>query len=102
MEEFPTYKVMSPIGEPVTRRIEPAPPLADMEGKKLGFMWTIYTNGDLLVDVLIDLLKKRFKQIETVKLPASKGGLWGEYPDESIREVAREAGVDGVVVTVGG
>jgi hypothetical protein len=102
MERSATYEVMSPVGEAVSKTVEPASPLMDLERKKIGFMWTIYTNGDLLADVFMDLLRKRFKQIETVKLPAAKGGLWGEYPAESIAEVVREAGVDGIVVTVGG
>lgn len=102
MQEGIRYDVMSPVGEPVAKKVLPARPIPDLEGKKIGFMWTIYTNGDILADALMDLLSKRFEKIETVKLPAGKGRRWGEYPDESIEEVVREAGVDGVIVTVGG
>jgi hypothetical protein len=102
MQPDKLYEVASPVGRPVTRKISPAPPLADLEGKKIGFMWTIYTNGDILADAFMGLLSKRFKSIQTVKLPAGKGQRWGEYPDQSIEDVVREAGVDGVIVTVGG
>jgi hypothetical protein len=96
------YEVASPVARPVTRKTALAGPIPDLKGKKIGFMWTIYTHGDTLADALMDVLGKHFENIETVKLPAGKGRRWGEYPDESIEEVVREAGVDGVVVTVGG
>jgi hypothetical protein len=97
-----TFEALSPVAEPLSRNISPAAPLAELEGKKIGFMWTIYTNGDLLADALGDLLRKRFKGLQTVKLPAGKAQRWGEYPDHSIDEVVKDAGVDAVVVTVGG
>jgi hypothetical protein len=96
------FEVMSPVGQPVAKKISPAPPISKMEGKKIGLMWTIYTNGDVLADALIESLGKRIKDIETVKLPSAKGRRWGEYPDESVEDVVREAGVDGIIVTVGG
>ena len=102
MESLHSYAALSPVAEPLGRKISPASPLAGLEGKKIGFMWTIYTNGDLLADALMDLLHKRFVDLQTVKLPAGKAQRWGEYPDHSIEEVIEEAGVDAVVVTVGG
>ncbi len=102
MQITPSYEALSPVAEPLSRKIAPAPPIAGLEGKKIGFMWTIYTNGDLLADALIDLLRKRFAKLEAVKLPAGKTRRWGEYPDHSIADVVREAGVDAVVVGVGG
>ncbi len=97
------YEALSPVAEPLARKISPASPLARLEGRKIGFMWTIYTNGDLLADALIDLLRKRFVNIETVKLPAGRARHWGEYPDHAtIADVVKESGVDAVVVGVGG
>ena len=101
MQAYKAYNVVSPLGELVTQNISPAPPLVDLEGKRIGFIWTIYTNGDVLAEALMDLLGKRFKDIKTVKLTAGKGVSWGDYPDESIEEVVKEASVDAVIVTVG-
>jgi len=101
MQTGKTYEVVSPLGDAVTKKIFPAPPLPDLEGKRIGFIWTIFTNGDVLAHALMDLLGKRFKDVETVKLPGGKGLGWGDYPDESIEDVVREAGVDAVIVTVG-
>ncbi len=101
MQTREVYQVASPLGEQLTKKISPARPLPDLEGKKIGFMWTIFTNGDVLAEALMDLLGRRFENVETVKLPAGKGMSWGDYPDESIGELVREAGVDAVIVTVG-
>ena len=102
MPSMQPYEALSPLAEPLARTIAPASALAGLEGKKIGFMWTIYTNGDLLADALMDLLGKRFANVESVKLPAGKGQRWGEYPDHSIADVIKESAVDAVVVTVGG
>ena len=96
------YEVVKPIGESLSEVISPADPLPGLEGKKIALIWTIFNNGDVLADALIDLLGKRLKDIETVKLPAGKGVVWGGYPDESIGEVVREARVDAAIVLVGG
>ncbi len=102
MQSSKLYEALSPAGQPLDRKISPASPLAELDGKKIGFMWTIYQNGNSLAEALMDLLSKRFKNIETVKLPAGKGRRWGDYPDKSIEDVVREAGVDAIIVTVGG
>ena len=102
MQVTQAYEALSPVAVPLTRKIGAAPPLASLEGKKIGFMWTIYTNSDLLAEALMDLLRKRFENLETVKLTAGKKQRWGEYPDPSIDEVVKESGVDAVIVGVGG
>ena len=102
MQTGETYKVASPLGKSIMKDISPAPPLPQLKCKRIALIWTIFTNGDVLAEALIDLLGKRFKDIETVKLPAGKGVEWGDYPEESIEEVVREAGVDAAIVMVGG
>lgn len=97
-----TYEVASPLGKSIVKEISPAHPIPQLAGKKLALIWTIFTNGDILADALTDLLHERFEDIETVKLPAGKGVKWGDYPDESIEDVVKEAGVDAAIVLVGG
>jgi len=96
------YEVVRPIGKSLSAVISPADPLPGLEGKKIALIWTIFNNGDVLADALTNLLGKRFKDIETVKLAAGKGVAWGGYPDESIGEVVTEAQVDAAIVLVGG
>ena len=102
MQTGKAYEVVSPLGKSLVKEISPAHPIPQLAGKKIAFIWTIFTNGDVLADTLMDLLHERFKDIETAKLPAGKEVMWGDYPDESIEDVVKEAGVDAAIVLVGG
>jgi hypothetical protein len=97
-----TYKVVRPLGKSGVKEFSPAPPVTNLEGRKIGIFWTIFTNGDLLADVLSAELYRRYKRMEVVRLPAGKKVKWGDYPDESIDAVAREAGIDAAIILVGG
>lgn len=98
----PMYEVVRPFGKRGVGRISPALPLQSLEGKTIGFMWTLYTNGGVLANDLMDLMGKQFKGLKFAKLPPGKGLKWGDYPDnQSIGSVVEEAGVDAVVVTIG-
>ncbi len=102
MPEEPMYEVARPFSKRSGDKISLAPPLEKFEGKKIGLMWVLFTNGDTLANSLIDLLGKRFNDIEFVRLPPGRDRVWGEYPHEpSIGDLVKEAGVDAVVVTIG-
>jgi hypothetical protein len=73
-----------------------------LEGKKIGFVWHVFANGDVLANAFADLLSKRFKNLESVKLPSGKGLKWSDYPDPSIKDVVKAAKVDALIATVGG
>ena len=96
------YEVISPLGKSTVKVIPPAPRLSTLEGKKIGLVWNVFMNGDVLSNAFADLLKKRFKQIETVKLPSGKGLKWGDYPDPSIKDLLKENKIDAVIASVGG
>ncbi len=97
------YDVVSPEGKHVVEDILPALPLVNLEMKKIAFIWTpSFTNGDILADAWLERLKDKFTNIETIKLAPGKGLGWGDYPDESIGDLANENGVDAAVVLVGG
>jgi len=104
----PHYEVVSPIGEAQTttrqgkEKIPSAPPLADLKGKKIGLLWTVFTNGDILLEALADWITKRHPGITCVKLMPGRNLNWGDYPDLSLPELAREMGIDAVIVTAGG
>ena len=97
----PTYEVVSPVGERLGEKISDAPAIPTLAGKTIGFVWTVFTNGDVLADAFADLLGKRFRGLNFIKLPSGKDLEWGDYPDISIGPVAVEAGVDAVIVAVG-
>jgi len=95
------YEVVSPLGKSTVKVVSPAPRLKSLEGKKIGLIWNVFANGDVLATALGDLLSKRFK-LETVKLPSGKGLKWGSYPEPSIKDVIKEAKIDALIATVGG
>lgn len=101
----PAYEVVSPLGETVAElgagKIAPTP-LGDLNGKKIGLVWTAFTNGDVILEAFMDLLDQRFEDLEFIKLPGTKGGSWGGHPDESVIDVAKEVGIDAAILAVGG
>ena len=104
----PHYEVLSPIGEAETttrqgkEKIPSAPPLGSLKGKKIGLLWTVFTNGDILAEALGDWLTKRYPGLECVKLMPGRNLQWGDYPDLSLPDLAREMGIDAAIVTAGG
>lgn len=101
-EKEPLYEVVSPLGQPVAKPVPCARPLDNLQGKKIGFVWNIFTNGDVLADSFTGLMRERFDDMKFVKLPSSKRGKWGEYPGPDFQDVVREAEVDAVIALVGG
>lgn len=104
----PLYDVVSPVGEAETttrqgkEKIPSAPPLVGLAGKKIGLLWTVFTNGDILLEAMADWIAKRYPGLECVKLMPGRNLNWGDYPDLSLPELAREMGVDAAIVTAGG
>jgi hypothetical protein len=96
------YEVVSPVGKSAVHVFPLSPRLSTLEGRKIGFVWNLFANGDVLADALADHLARRFKGLETVRLPSGKELRWGDYPDPSIREVVRESGIDALIATAGG
>ena len=72
------------------------------KGKKIGLLWTVFTNGDILLEALADWITKRHPGLTCVKLMPGRNLNWGDYPDLSLPELAREMGIDAVIVTAGG
>lgn len=110
MPAEPLYEVVSPAGEephgePGTAMsagsMAPAAPVADLNGKKIGLVWTLFTNGNILLEALRDLLAERYRGLEFVKLPPGRNLNWGDYPDRSLGAFARENGIDAAIVSVG-
>ena len=96
------YHVVSPVGKSAVRFFPLVQRLSTLEGKRIGFVWNLFANGDVLAEALAELLGRRFKGLESVRLPSGKGLRWGNYPDPSIGEIAREAGIDAIIATAGG
>ncbi len=111
MPTRPLYEVLSPVGQdpnakhgaaPGSGKFPPAAPLADLRDKKIGLIWTVFTNGNVLLKAFQDLLAKRFPTMKFVELPPGRNAKWGDYPDLSLPVFARESGIDAAIVTAGG
>ncbi len=108
----PIYEIVSPVGESVndkaaatgakSGKINPAAAVPDLNGKKIGLVWSAFKNGNVFLEAMEDLLGKRFKGAEFVKLPSGKGLRWGDHPQESMSELAREAKLDAAIAAVAG
>jgi len=108
----PVYEVVSPVGESVddkaaatgakSQRISPAAAVPDLNGKKIGLVWSAFKNGNVFLEAMEDLLGKRFKDTEFVKLPSGKGLRWGDHPQESMAELAKQVKLDAAIAAVAG
>ena len=96
------YEVVSPEGGTA---IEASPIISnlgtDLNGKKIGLVRVPFQNGDILLETLAGLMEKRFQGIEIVKVPSGRNLGWGDYPDNSLTEMVKEAGIRAAVVAVG-
>lgn len=106
MSNEPEYEIVSPVGEDLSRiegsrEIAPAPPLPDFNGRKIGLIWTEFTNGDVLLDAFEVLLAKRYPSLRFVKMPPGRNSEWGGTPDPTLTDFARELGIEAAIVTAG-
>jgi hypothetical protein len=106
VQHEPVYEVVSPAGvEPAVQDAGAAkysaPPLEHMAGKRIGLIWTVFPNGNLILEAFEKLLGARFSGMTFVKLPPGRGLLWGQNPDSSLAEVVREQSIDAAIVAAG-
>jgi hypothetical protein len=102
----PVYEVVSPTGDVRDasadgKKTFGAPPLEDLAGKKLGLIWTEFAHGDTALRTFGQHLGKRYPELELVDIEPGRNKRWGDLPDASIAELAREHGIDGAVVAAG-
>ncbi len=96
------YEVVSPAGNPIRELAsEIAGTGLDLTGKKIGLVMIPFPNGDTLLETLAGLLKQKITNLETVKIPSGKSLSRGDYPDASLTQVVKDAGIDGALVAVG-
>lgn len=102
----PVYEVVSPIGDPRDAKTNDkksfgASPLENLDGKKLGLIWTEFAHGDTALRAFRQHLSERYPDLDFVEMEPGRGRRWGDHPDATIAELARENGIDGAVVAAG-
>ena len=95
------YEVVSPAGKPAVKGIAQSGSGLELSGKKVGLVRIPFPNGDVLLEKLAELIGGRFDGMEFVKLPSGRTLNWGDYPDDSLTDIARESGIDAAMVAVG-
>jgi|GEM_PF-1426196 hypothetical protein len=103
---IPDYEVVSPIGDAGDASLSKnetvgAKPLDDLAGKKLGLVWTVFANGDTALHAFRQHLGALYPDLEFVEMAPGKGLNWGDHPDASIADLAREHGIDAAIIAAG-
>lgn len=100
------YEVVSPIGDArdasgSRKKSFGAQPLDRLSGKKIGLVWTAFYNGDTVLRAFREHISKRHADLEFVEMAPGRGLDWGDHPDRSIADLAREHGIDAAVIAAG-
>jgi hypothetical protein len=92
-----TIRVLDPTAEVEVKGVKVNPPLHDLNGKMIGFLWDDKPNGDILLLRLKELLTQRFHPAGTNWWHAK---AWVEKPQPKlIDEIAATS--DTVLVALG-
>jgi hypothetical protein len=102
----PQYHVVSPIGDARDasgrqKLAAGASPLDTLRGKKLGLIWAVFANGDIVLRAFREHLATRYPDLQFVEMPPGRGLNWGDHPEASVAELARENGLHAAVVAAG-
>jgi hypothetical protein len=99
------YEVVSPLGRSTVTTVRPSPPLPDLKGKLIGFIDVEFGGhrSEDFVRAVEALCLERIEGVRVVELPSGKTNPWHSRPlDGTAGQVAKEAGVDAVIVGIGG
>src|SRR5687767_5224151 len=97
------FEVVSPITPQRQDTVQPAPPLPELTGKRIGFVWDMLFDGDTVFAAIADELASRVDGIEFVGYETF-GDIHG--PDEKqvvadLPDRLREHRIDAVIAGVG-
>jgi hypothetical protein len=103
MSSEPVYEIVSPLGADLSHSggIAPAPSLRDFDGRRIGLIWTEFTNGNVLLEAFESLLGKRFPSLQFVKMAPGRNTEWGGSPDPTLTDLVREQRIDAAIITAG-
>lgn len=98
------YKVVSPLGEPVTKMITMAPRLQTLEGKTIGEIWNGGFRGDETFPMIEKMLRKRYPTVRLIPFTEfSLVTIASLHPEkkektlETLRAELKKKGCDAVI-----
>ena len=77
-----TFKVVSPVGEPITKNQSLAPRLETLKGKTVCEIWNGGFGGDIVFPIIEEMLRKEYSNIKII--PHTK------FPQTTINSMAQE------------
>ncbi len=90
-------KVRNPVAEPVARKVEPAPRLGDLDGRRIGLYWNMKGGGDVALARIREVLGERYPGASFAEYQGSVGGLMRHCTAADADRIAKE--VDAVIGT---
>jgi hypothetical protein len=103
VSDAPLFDVVWPLGKSASSPVDPAPPLADLNGKSICELWDFRFKGDQMYTILNEELRKRFPNVRIVECMAmgnTDGNNEREYV-ANLPALLREHGCDAVISSVG-
>ena len=97
------FEVVSPLGRLVSKAVDLAPPLADLNGKTICELWDWVFKGDKMYPIINEELRKRFPAIKIIG-HETMGDTHGNDAREFIAklpDLLRRHGGDAVISAVG-
>ena len=99
----PCHEVVWPLGKFVSKSVDLAPGLTDLNGKTVGELWDWAFRGDQMYSILNEELRKRYPGIKIVEHTAlgSTHGVGARQYVADLPELLRQQGCDAVISGVG-
>jgi len=86
-----TLEILNPVAETAKFDVKPAPRLADLRGKTIGLYWNMKAGGDVALDAVEELLRKRIEGASFKRFIGSVGFTMRHATAEDAERMAREA-----------
>ncbi len=90
-------KVRNPVAETVAQKVDPAPRLGDLNGKRIGLYWNMKAGGDVALSRIRERLQERYPGASFAEYQGSVGGLMRHCTAADSDRIAKE--VDAVIGT---
>lgn len=90
-------KVLNPVAPSLESRVDPAPRVGDLEGKRIGLYWNLKTGGDLALRRVEELLQARFPGARFAYYQGEVGHMMRHLTPAGADRIAREC--DAIVGT---
>lgn len=86
-----TLEILNPVAETAKFNVKPAARISDLRGKTIGLYWNMKAGGDVALDAVEELLRKRIEGASFKRFIGSVGFTMRHATAEDAERMAREA-----------